>query len=180
MLPTRLNSLSPKKQKNLQRTIFAEFTRTSLETMLFLVCVAGIFLVGGKYMIQSYFNDITETLITSSQTQTEYNHEIKDINNQLVYINTIQNQYVLWTPLLTKISEKIPKNVKISILTIDNQSSEIYISGQAESRTDLLELESNLESLEFIESISIPLSQLTDKENVNFAFKINYLRDLAK
>ena len=57
-------------------------------------------------------------------------------------------------------------------MALNKQKNEISLSGIAKDRDSLLELKTNIEKLDFIEKIEIPLSQLTEKENIDFSIVI--------
>ncbi|MBU1895323.1 PilN domain-containing protein [Patescibacteria group bacterium] len=169
MFPTRLNLLPPENQKYLQKTVFAEFIKNSLEAVLFLLCLAGMSLLGGQWILQGYFNELAESIVAVTQEQAVTNYQIKDVNKVIKQTKEIQDGYTLWTPILSELSNQIPDSIVLSNLTIKQKEKILIVRGMAETRDGLLKFQENLESLPFISSINIPLSQLTEKENIPFS-----------
>jgi hypothetical protein len=169
MFPTRLNLLSSRKRNHLQKMIFFQFTRNILEMTLFVLCISGIALLGGRSILQDHFNDLTTQIAQTTNKYADTNKKIQDINKILLTTEKIQRNYFIWTPVMTEISSKIPKNIVISHLNVDNKNKVITFTGKAPTREDLLNLQEQLESLSFIETIEIPVSALTEKENIPFS-----------
>jgi len=136
---------------------------------LFFLCIIGIALLGGRWVLQGYFNGLVEGIIAVSSEYAHANQEIKKINHILRGVQQIQDQYFLWTPVLSEFTTKIPDAVILSRLSFDIKTKTAALSGTAATRDDLLDLQRRLESLSFIASASIPLSQLTKKENISFS-----------
>ena len=84
----------------------------------------------------------------------------------------MQEVHNLWSQKIIKLGNAIPTDIIINNILIVNQNKEINISGTALSRTALLELKDNFNNLDFINNINIPLSQLTEKENIDFSISI--------
>ena len=150
--------------------VFTEFTKSTLETILFLLCVTGVALLAGQWVLQGYFNELTVNIVTAANQQANANQEIKEINRVLRVTGEIQNGYTLWTPLIEELLPSIPEQITLSELNIERQKQTIILSGFAKTRDDLLSLQQALEQVSFIDSINMPLSQLTKKENISFSF----------
>ena len=172
MLPTRLNLLPPEKISYLQRMIFVQFVRSTLETILLLLCVAGITLLAGQWILQGYFNDLTVNTIAVNNPQGESNLEIKEINASLRAADLIQKKYTLWTPVMKELGNSIPAGVTLSKIDINVRGGKLLVSGKADKRKDLFALQQSLEALPDIESISIPHSLLNEQENISFSLNI--------
>lgn len=169
MFPTRLNLLSPEKRIYLQRLMYGQFLKNSIESLLGILCLSGIMLLGAEWVLQGYFNELSASLTTSNKIQAEKNLQIKHINRALHDVDGIQQVYMLWTPRLVELAAAIPPGVVLTGLATDSAAGSYTLSGVALTRDDLLTLQTRLEALNFIDNVPIPLAQLTAKENVSFS-----------
>lgn len=169
MFSTRLNLLSPEKKTHLQRLMYWQFLKTSIESFLVILCLSGIMLLGAEWILQGYFNDLSASLSTSNKIQAEKNFQIKHVNRVIHDVGVIQEIYALLTPRLLEFAAAIPSGIILTDLTTDSAAGAYTLSGVAAARDDLLALQTALEALDFIDSVPIPLAQLTAKENVSFS-----------
>lgn len=175
MRPTRLNLLPPQKQSYLQRMVIVQFIKNTLEALLIVVCLMGVGLLGGQYVLQNHFNQLTESTLGLSAGRSQRNNEIREVNAALRQYTNIYDGYILWTPYLIEIGNAIPEGVVMGSLDFNANGASFQFSGLAATRADLLALEEQLEMLDFISNITIPLSQLTQQENIRFTL----IADLA-
>lgn len=170
MLPTRLNLLSPQKKQFLRHLVTVQFLRHLLELALFLTVLVCIMFLGGEWVLENHFSSVgfNHTLVTSGHSK--INQEIQKINKQLGRVQTLQKQFHPQSPLVYEVMKQIPPGIDVH--SADFTKSTIIISGKATSREILLALRDNLTTLTFVQGIDIPLSNLTEKENVEFVLTI--------
>ena len=169
MTPTRLNLLSTKKQKQLQKMIYFQFIKSILEITLFVLSISGIALLGGKSILQTHAFALTEQIVAINNQHAETNKKIKNINHILKNSEEIQKNYIAWSIITAKITKGIPNDVVLVNLNLSKKDKSITLSGTAKTRVALLELKDSLENLELINKVNIPLSKLTEKENIPFS-----------
>jgi hypothetical protein len=169
MFPLRLNLLPPDKKVYLQRMILTQFTKNILEFLLFFLCIGGITLVLGQSVLENYFYNLTDNLVSASNYNASVNKNIKQINRILNQTRLAQSEYFLWSPFLIDFTNDVPNGVVLTGAFFDAKKKTINISGKAETRQDLLSFQDKLNSSPTLESVDIPLSQLTEKENVTFS-----------
>lgn len=169
MIPHRLNLLSPEKKKHLKRMTNFQFAKSLLELMLIFLSCSGIALLGGQWVLQEHFNEITGHIVSVTNKYAEKNLEIKNINITLARTEKIQKDYTLWTIKIIDIAKQIPEEIALSSLNFNSETDTIYISGIAKTRDNLLTLKNNLETLGWMEKVAIPPDQLTEKENIQFS-----------
>lgn len=169
MIPHRLNLISPSKRNHLKRMVSFQFTKSLLELLLIFLSVAGIVLLGGRWVLQNHFNDLTEHIVSVSNKYGETNQEIRQINITLDEADKIQKGFHLWTPLLTELSNIIPNQVVLNNISFNQEKETLTLTGNALTRDDLLELKNNLEEITWIESVNIPPEQLIEKEDIQFS-----------
>ena len=151
---------------------YFQYVKNILEISLIIISLAGIVLLGSQYILQSYLDELTNTITATQNRHTSTNIEIKNINSTLLKVDKIQKEYKTITPLMPEIVTAIPNNIILSALDINLQKKIINLSGNSPTRDDLLELQANLENIEWLENAYIPLSQLTEKESINFSFTV--------
>ena len=174
MHSTRLNLLSPEKRKHLQRMIYIQFAKNTLTSVVFVFCISGITLLGGQWVLQEYFNDVSVNLIATNSRYAEKNKKIKEINNLIIQTDAIQQQFAPWSSIAENLANAIPNGAIINNLSLNSDNNTFVISGTAETRNSLLEMQTNLKALEFIDNVDIPISQLTEKENISFSITAVY------
>jgi hypothetical protein len=169
MYPTRLNLLPPEKRKFLQKMIYIQFIKNVFISIVFVFCVSGILLLGAQSILQEYLNDVSSNLIATRSSHTGKNRAIKDINKILLETEAVQQLYIPWTSTIIDMANSTPNGITLNNLSLDSKTKTHVISGTADTREDLLTFQENLETLDFIDQVEIPPSQLTEKENISFS-----------
>lgn len=171
MIPHRLNLLPPDKKRHLKKMINFQFLKNIAGIFLIFISLMGIVLLGGQWVLEDYYGQLTEHVFSITEKHSNTNNVIKNINNTLVKVEKIQKEYVDWTPLILEIVKAIPTNIEINKINI-NQKNELTLNGLANNRQSLLDLQKTLEEISWLENFTIPPAQLTEKENINFSFVI--------
>ncbi len=171
MFPHRLNLLPPDKKKHLKKMINFQFLKNIAGIFLIFISITGIVLLGGRWVLEDYYGQLTEHVFSISEKHSNTNNVIKEINNTLIKVEKIQKEYINWTPLILEIVKAIPTNIEINKINI-NQKNELTLNGLANNRQSLLDLQKTLEEISWLENFTIPPAQLTEKENINFSFVI--------
>ena len=156
---------------------YFQFVKNSLEVLLMILCIVGISILGAQYVLNNHFGDLVVHLTSLSNEQNQKTHEINQVNFLTKQTQTIQNEYTIWTPLITKIANIIPEGVVLSNMTYSVTANRITLSGERDGRENLLKLKENLESLENIKSVDIPISQLTEKTKAQFSISVPILEE---
>ncbi|HYE59925.1 MAG TPA: PilN domain-containing protein [Candidatus Kapabacteria bacterium] len=172
MIPIRLNLLSPEKKRMHQRTIYVQFTKNVLEVLFIVVCVCSISLLIGLRMIQSDAQAVSSQVIISDSKFVRTNRQVDTINKQIQHINKIQEEYTLWTPLITEFVANIPPGVTVHTLTINRKGKTVMLEGTAATRDALLSLKTSLQKVPWIEPFEISPTLLSAKENISFSLKL--------
>lgn len=149
--------------------VYWQFVKNMLEMFLFLLCLCGIILLGCWFELQNHFNTLVVELTSVTGERAGKNFEIKTANAILHDVNSIQKNYILWTPRIIAIANVLPPHVLLTALSLDATTKTYTFTGTADTRTDLLALQSQVESLPFIDTVTIPISQLTAKDHITFS-----------
>lgn len=172
MIPHRLNLLSPDKYQHLKKMVSFQFIKNLLELILIIICLGGIVLLGGQWVLQDYFNQIAEQIISVSNRYAGTNQDIKKINSILSRVEKIQKEYQNLTLPLSELTKKIPRNIILTSLNFDDKNKKIILTGTAITRDDLLALKDQLNTLAWIKPMQIPPAQLTEKNNIQFSLTL--------
>lgn len=135
--------------------------------VLFLLCLLGITALGGRFVLEDYFGDLALQLTTAAQQHTERNARIRDINMTLRQTSEVQARYINWSRRIAELTNGIPSAITVAQFSVSPERYEIH--GTAATRDDLLSLQRALEALPSVDRVEIPLSQLTQKENIPFS-----------
>ena len=172
MYPIKINLLSPEKKSYLNRIIYIQFIKNTFISIVFVFCISGIALLGGQVILQEYFGDVSSNLLVSSGLNADTNRQIQEVNTIIKKTEALQAVHYLWLQKIVEIGNAVPDKVVFSSINLNKEKKYINISGTADDRDSLLELKNNINSLDFIQNIEIPLSQLTEKENIKFSIDI--------
>jgi Tfp pilus assembly protein PilN len=172
MIPVHLNLLSPDKRRNVERLIYVQFLRNTIEIFVFVLSVLGILLLGGNRVLQDHLNELSANLVRISNQQARKGAEIKIINTILARTDSLQKHYTLWSDILPPLINAIPQRIAVSSLAIDPQGKTMRLTGIADTRSDLLLLQKNLLAVPLVHSADIPLSQLASKEHISFSVSV--------
>lgn len=166
-----LNLLSPEKKKASQLIQLYTMIKNLIIIILLFIIIGAITLLTSKAVLQNHFNDIVDqtTLITKSVTA--FNTDIKTFNQQLRDVENIQKENVAWSNFLIDFSQLVPDGINVHNLTINKSEAEIFISGLAQTRNNLLILKDSLENSDLFFETAIPLENLLKKENITFNIK---------
>lgn len=163
-----LNLLSPEKKKRINELVNFIMIKNLLEITVFIVATAGIFILGGWLVVVSGYNELTKSAISISKEYVIQNQETRDINRTLHNINNSAENY---SPIMEKLAEltnATPDGIKLNLINFNKSNRSITISGNATDRAVLLNYQTTLENIAWLDQINAPSSQLFQKENIYF------------
>ncbi len=108
----------------------------------------------------------------------KYDQKFKEANIKIGKIDQSESNQIYWSNLLLILEEKIPLGIKVSHLA--TKDYQVLITGEANSREDLVDLKEKLENVEDFQDINLPLSDLVAKNNVSFQLEFEVKRDFLK
>ena len=97
--------------------------------------------------------------------------DIKEFNQKLKTVETIQKDHIAWTNFFIKFSLLVPDDIGIYNLSLNKDK--IVITGLAKTRDQLLKFKENLENSSLFSEVVTPLEDLLKKEDVDFHIKAN-------
>lgn len=144
------------------------YFKNLLEMCLFVCVIIGLVLAGGRWFLQNYFNDLTSQLVAVANQKNDINQRVKTINSTINKLESAQKEYVSWTPILSQVGSAVPSTITLESMVLDKQLLVFTFTGVAKTRADLLSFQESLRALPFVSRVDLPLSQLTEKENIPF------------
>lgn len=165
--------------ENQKNNLGFEFKRRLIISYLVDVLVIFIFfiilLVSFKFVVFAKINMLKKTseLEMMKKTEAEITNKeivIKDLNKSLLMLNGINVVHFDLSEVLYNLSLLMPANARLYSLQISEETKLLTAQGNVPWREDILTLQSNLEKSEFFSDVEFPLSNFTEKENVDFYF----------
>ncbi len=170
-----LNLVSSEQKKEIKlRHIFSLIKKINL-TLIAITIVIAIILLSAKIILQLKFNQIvTQTTLVTKNNQ-GYNNQVREINNKLNFVATIQDDFVPWSNLLKNLAEMTPADINFYYLKINGEEQSIKIKGNAKLRDSLLNFKNSMENSPTLKNIDFPIKNILEKENIDFEInsKIN-------
>ena len=168
MLPTRLNLLPHNKKKVLEQIIFFQFLKGILELAILIATITSIALVGGAWVLQDHYKELNKITLASSSKYDEVDERMNELNQIILNAKKIQDQYIMWTPILAEFTTVLPPNIALQTLNLDMREKRAIFTGVAPKREDLLVIQEYVNKHSLIGETSIPPSSLTLKQNIPF------------
>lgn len=147
-----------------------QFIKNILEVILIVVCIIGIAMLGGQWVLANYFKSLNATISSLNNKYAKTNQTVKSINQKLAQLEFIQNAYSPAAPLLPEIIQAIPNGVSLTALNLNPKSKQLNMAGFAATRDDFLDMQTRIAKIPWIQEWDVPVDQLTKKDNINFSF----------
>lgn len=93
---------------------------------------------------------------------------VDELNQLLRRAHLVESSQLKLSKILEDLFLFLPAGIKLDLFSFDKQKNQIYLSGIADSRGDLLALQENLVKSNNFKNINVPLEVLAKKENVEF------------
>lgn len=103
----------------------------------------------------------------------EIRESITTFNTEVNILSTIDNSLFSTPALLDNVYETFPSGITIGSIRFSDSELNIEISGIADTREDLLQLQQNLENTAFIDEVIAPISNYDQRSQISFVLKLN-------
>lgn len=97
-----------------------------------------------------------------------YQEEVKQINKKIDVVSSIQSEQLDFTALLNEVLSYAEDGVTFKIIKIETETNKLNISGNADTRDNLLALQKNLEESSLFSEVQLPAINIFKKEDINF------------
>ena len=178
-MKTKLNLIPEyKKEEIRQKSIVLKISRWLAEfTSVLAIFVALLFSIGYILKLDLLTNEIklSPNNISKFKEFKQYDSEIKNINAQIKELQRIQGGELYWSNFFAKMSDLVPDGVVIN--GMGNKDYAIAIAGNADMRDNLVAFKTKLEADSCFTDVNLPLSYLTEKENLSFQINFNIKKE---
>lgn len=99
---------------------------------------------------------------------------IKDLNLKLSKYQAFRAEEVNTGLLLAKVGELVPAGIALNKLSLDAGTKKITISGLAQTRDDVIEMEKRLKKSTLFERVDSPIGNYLQKSNSTFNFSFYF------
>jgi len=165
-----LNLISPSQKEHLRYEYLYLYVRTiTILLLTFTVIISALFLAA-RLLLQDNFADLLTTSTIVNDKNRTADHEIKDLNKNLKDVQAVQTDFVKWSTMLIGLNSAIPANIEVAYLNLEKKTKTFNLNGRALHRDDFLKLKANLSQLPYLEELASPLTNLLQRENVDFQF----------
>lgn len=178
-----LDLLPEERKKQLHRNkIFRLTIEQEILFLLPLLLLIGI-LFGINVVLKVQKDSIA---MENTQTQSKgryqeldvYESEFKASNELATNLLALKKGHLHWAEELVAFSALVPEGVNIENLTTKNY--QVMISGLAKTRDGLLAFKEGLEKSECIKDVNVPLSNMVQRENVDFQLDFSIKEECLK
>lgn len=172
-----INLLSPHQKKELKvKRVYIVIKELVMLILLFTSIIAILLLVS-KYFLDNKLAKLIERNALTIQENAEVVRKINALNTKIKLVDQIQGNFKEWSVFLVDITNSTPDDIRYENIRINYDSATIELRGVAKNRNSLTQLKDNLEKLESLENINLPLQALLPKQDNTFSIIANIVLD---
>jgi len=168
-----LNLLSPQKKQSLKTAQIMSFVQSlTLYVAMVIIFIAGT-LLSLQFILRNVVADMAEYSTASFEEYDSMTRQMREINDFISRTNRIHGRYIDWSAVLDTIASTAPEGVRFEAIGIASDRS-IRVEGTADLRDDVLLMKQRLEALPQFSAVSSPLSNILQRTNLKFEFRMIY------
>ena len=178
MAKRRINLLPLGRNLALQRNLLVVAVMRIMSTVVYgflIMTIMGLGLLGFMWW-QGWSGSVVESdkLRGQMQKYREVRRMIDNENKLLLAVNSLGEQRIIWSDVLMNLMTNLPVGITLyNIQSITDGGGQILeIRGTAVTRTMLVIFEDKLRSLEWVEDVEAPRSNLLERNNAEFSFRV--------
>lgn len=186
-----LNLLNPNEIKKVKEIKLYFLIKHFLVLIISILLIISTILVFSVIILQSHSTSLDEQIDKELMIRKESNvssieESTKELNEELLRIEKIQNDYIKWPSFIKDFENLTPAGIVFDSLEfntnlLDNDSKMTFqISGIANTRDNLIAFQKNLENSNNFSNIKTPLSNLIQKVNIIFTITGNLTNEIKK
>ena len=166
-----LNLLSPAQKDALRaRVIYAMIERLML-VLVAVMLLSSILLILIKIALTQNLAGVQARQVLTAD-YAKANSDIRLLNQQVTRVEALQKLAISPSSLLRDLATRTPPGIVVVGLDFDTATVSMRLNGVAARREDLLAFEAAMKQSPFVKSLDSPISNLFQKTNINFQFKI--------
>ena len=171
MLNINLNLIDPAEKKNIQLQKIQYILKDVISIFFITSAVLGSFILISRNILEESFAEILkDTTLVRDQNQW-FTKEVNQINQALQDTQTVQAGFFKWSHALVALSQTVPNDSKLDSISISLKDNKVVLRGISRTRLSLLSFKETLAAQDYLKNVSSPLTNLLQKENINFEFQ---------
>ena len=170
-----LNLLPAEKKRSIAAERSQRLQRKLVVIFLSCLILSVAILFATHWYIDYEVKSIDDQIVTAQQVLRsrgdDSNTQIEAMNAQLAQMQGVQKDHILWPSIISQLTDTLVPGITLDSIAFDASAQTVTLSGIALTRQNLVAYKEKLGSLPFISNIESPLSDLIQRENINFQFK---------
>lgn len=164
-----INLIPPRIKRELQLKQILNIILVALLAFLVMTIISyGAFFATNYYLFDELSS--TETALAEQEVKIKKLEPLEKkvilINSKLEQITSLKSSSMIWSEFLEAFESSVPENVQIDNLQIDNKAKTVTLSGKAESRRDIVKLETKLNTMDLLAEMAFTSSTRNEEDNV--------------
>ena len=171
MMSLHLNLLSPDKKKNLGNVVKYLFVKEMLEFTILTVAMLAMMYLFAWWVITQAMSDVVSSALLINRESPPVNRDIQDLNRKTRSVFLSGQDFAHIMPRFVELSKVLPEDIQLGGFDIDRRKNTIVLSGTAKTRDALLNFQRVIGEVTWIHGVTVPNSQLFQKENIGFEIR---------
>jgi len=163
-----LNLISPDQKHILKLDRAYQLAENLLAVLVLFSIILAVFLIP----LNKQSKELEKAIVLKKEEVQIKNKNLAEkinfLNQQMILMAEIQNEFFNWSNYLIELSKLIPEKISLSNVANDLSTQEIIIKGYAQTRDDLIAFNKNLEASQLFKEVKIPLSNFLTQEAIIF------------
>ncbi len=166
-----INLLPERKKDGLEKLIKFLFCKEILEVILLVATFLSVTLIWSWVILEDHFIALSQSALSVNKEFSHYNQEVRKINFTIRTLNTASADFSPIAPKIIDFINKLPKDIRLNSLDLSRENGTFSISGVAKTREALINFQTLLQSLDWLNQVDSPTSQLFQKQDISFDIK---------
>ncbi len=166
----RLNLIPANKKEEIERADRLHQVFKWEVSMAFLIMVLFVILLSVYSIVRVNLQAVTSESGSANSGKyaqlKQYDEKLKEANDEVAIADKIQAGQFYWSELFNKINALISPGIKLA--GINTQNYDVYLTGNADTRDNLMSFEEKLKGESCFQNVNLPISDLVSQTNVDF------------
>lgn len=171
----KLNIISEELKKEIKLIIIYKFLKRLSFFVFSLLLIYSVAFQASKFILQKYSEENNGRNVINSKNSDEYLQKVKEINEKITNVTTVQADAIAWSDFVILMSETVNDGISIKQLSVDKATDTFLIAGSAVTRDSLLAFKADMDKLVYFSEIDLPISSLLQRENITFTITAKFL-----
>jgi len=165
-----LNLISNNQKTRIEKERLFLVSHNIIGIILIVISIASIIMIIARFVLIKHFNQIRNDTSLVNVEHLVLQNNIDQLNNQIDDAAKIQESFMKWSAFLSDFSTLSQNDITLNFAHFNRESSSFRVTGTAESRESLLSFEDDLKRLDSLDVTDAPLSNLLEREHIEFRF----------